>query len=258
MARADKSPNHPPRIAMLAIGNELLVGSTRDINVFELGQRAAQWGLAFQEARILRDDKPAIIQAVRALSAQYDYVVTSGGIGPTHDDITAAAIGEAFAAPLVLNAQSLQTMTCSYALRGRQINAAVKKMAFVPQGAILIPNAVSAAPGFRLRNVFVLAGVPKIFAAMLDEMGKELDTGHALHSEMVVVLAGESKIAAKLTELQQESANLEIGSYPQQDQDGRYFVKVVWRGYDKEEIDTAVTHFKKWLSKVGIAIKDDE
>ena len=255
---AAKLQTRPPQIAMLAIGNELLVGSTRDINVLELGRRAVQWGLAFQEARILRDDKPAIIQSVRALSTKYDYVVTSGGIGPTHDDITAAAIGEAFAAPLELNKQALQMMTSSYAARGRQINAAVKKMAFVPRGARLIPNAVSAAPGFRLHNVFVLAGVPKIFAAMLDELGPELDTGHVLHATTVIVLAGESRIAAKLTELQQSSANLEIGSYPQQGPDGRYFVKVVWRSYDQSEIDTAVTQFKDWLRDVDILTKDQE
>ncbi len=250
---------NPPKISMIAIGNELLVGSTRDINIFELGSRATRWGLELAEACIIRDDKELIIKTVREQSKNYDYVFTSGGIGPTHDDITADAIAAAFSVLPERNAEAMRVMESREsrtAARGKRPSAGASKMAMIPRGATLIPNRVSAAPGFRLGNVFVLAGVPVIFSAMLDEIGKELSTGKPLHSRTVTVLAGESHIASKLTEMQAENPEAEIGSYPQQDSNGNYFVKAVWRSYDERTVCEEVAKFKEWLAAAGIEYLD--
>ena len=247
---------NPPKISMIAIGNELLVGSTRDINIFELGSRATRWGLELTEACIIRDDKELIIKTVREQSKNYDYVFTSGGIGPTHDDITADAIAEAFSVLPERNAEAMRVMESRSAARGKRLSEGAGKMAMIPCGATLIPNRVSAAPGFRLGNVFVLAGVPVIFSAMLDEIGKELSTGKPLHSRTVTVLAGESKIASKLAEMQTENREAEIGSYPQQDSNGNYFVKAVWRSYDERTVCEEIAKFKKWLAATGIEYLD--
>jgi molybdenum cofactor synthesis domain-containing protein len=152
---------------MLVIGDEILSGRTRDSNMHHLAQRLTDHGIRLAEARVVADEQPAIIAAVNDLRAQYDHLFTSGGIGPTHDDITADAIAAAFATPITHRADAMALLQAHYDRAGLPFNDARQRMARIPDGAILIENPISTAPGFTLGNVHVMAGVPNIFEAML-------------------------------------------------------------------------------------------
>lgn len=237
-----------PTAAMLVIGNEILNGATQDLNINYLAVRLDEWGIMLREARIVRDEQQAIMDAVLAYSAEYDYVFTSGGIGPTHDDITAVSIAAAFKVPLHYDKASLAKMEERYAARGG-LSEASKKMAYIPQGAIPIANQVSTAPGFQLRNVYVLAGVPAIFQSMLENLLTKIAKAPPLHSRKLFLNTGESSIAEKLGEIQDQYEEVEIGSYPQIDEEGRYKVKLIFRGYDESQLDDCVAKFNHWLKE---------
>ena len=203
-----------PTAAMVAIGDELLSGRTRDANIHHLAQVLDARGVTLREVRIVPDEPDAIIAAVRALSNRADIVFTSGGIGPTHDDITADAIGAAFGVTVTERADALAVLEAWYAAKDQEVTDARRRMARVPEGAALVPNSVSGAPGFRLENVYVLAGVPAIFAAMLEAVADELPSGAAQVVYTVIGEGGESTIAAGLVSLEQAMHGLKIGSYP--------------------------------------------
>ena len=243
--------NKIPSAAFIIIGNEILDGSTKEGNLVQLIAHLNQKGISLIEARVVRDDEQAIISAVRHCSKNYDYVFTSGGIGPTHDDITAQAIAKCFEVDLLLNDEALQRMESRYE-NPAYVNDAIRKMAYIPAGAELIDNEVSAAPGFRLHNTYILAGVPSIFTAMLDFIFKDIVASKILHNKSVYVHAGESRIAAQLTQLEESSSGIEIGSYPRQDDKGNYVVKVVFRGYDENAVDECRTALKKLLKEEGV------
>ena len=228
-----------PTAAMLVIGDEILSGRTRDANMHHLAGELTKIGIDLTEARIVRDEPAAIVAAVNALRAACDHVFTSGGIGPTHDDITADCVACAFGEPLDVREDARAILQAHYDRSGTEINAARLRMARIPDGAALIDNPISAAPGFTIGNVHVMAGVPAIFEAMVASLLPTLTGGAPLLSQTLRVDRGEGDIAGPLAELAAEHPDLMVGSYPF-NKDGAFGVNVVIRGADKAQVDAAM------------------
>jgi molybdenum cofactor synthesis domain-containing protein len=228
-----------PTAAMLVIGDEILSGRTRDTNTHYLAGELTKAGIDLREIRVVSDDHAAIVAAVRALAAAYDTVFTSGGIGPTHDDITADAVAAAFGAPIDIRDDARAILQAHYDRSGQELNAARLRMARIPVGATLIDNPVSAAPGFTLANVHVMAGVPTVFCAMVASVLSTLTGGAPLLSQTWRIDRGEGDIAEPLATLAQEYPDLSIGSYPFQ-QHGAYGSNIVIRGSDGARVDAAM------------------
>ncbi len=228
-----------PSAAMLVIGDEILSGRTRDTNTHFLAGELTKQGIDLKEVRVVSDEADMIIAAVQALSKAYDHVFTSGGIGPTHDDITADCIAEAFDAHLDVRADARAILAAHYASSGQKLNAARLRMARIPDGAALIDNPVSSAPGFTLENVHVMAGVPMVFQAMVASVLPGLTGGEPLLSQSLRVMRGEGDIAAFLSDLAARHGDLSIGCYPFQ-QNGAYGANVVIRGHNGAGVDAAM------------------
>lgn len=228
-----------PTAAMLVIGDEILSGRTRDSNMHYLARELTKRGIDLKEVRVVSDDPQAIQGAVKALSQGFDQVFTSGGIGPTHDDITADNIAAAFGVSIDVREDARKVLNEHYAATGIELNAARLRMARIPDGAQLIDNPVSAAPGFTLENVHVLAGVPVIFEAMVASVLPQLSGGAPLMSQNLRVPRGEGEIAETLATLASEFADLSIGCYPFQ-QDGAFCANVVVRGADGARVNEAM------------------
>ena len=228
-----------PTAAMLVIGDEILSGRTRDSNMYHLAGELARVGIDLREVRVVADDRAAIIRAVRALADGYAHVFTSGGIGPTHDDITADCIAAAFDTPIGIRADARAILQAHYDRSGTILNDARLRMARIPDGATLIDNPVSAAPGFTLRNVHVMAGVPSVFQAMVASCLPLLTGGVPLLSAAWRIERGEGDIAGPLAGLAQEYPALMIGSYPF-NHNGVYGANIVVRGADAALIDAAL------------------
>jgi molybdenum cofactor synthesis domain-containing protein len=227
-----------PTAAMLVIGDEILSGRTRDSNMHHLAGRLTEAGIDLREARVVPDDKAAIVGAVQALSAVYDHVFTSGGIGPTHDDITADCVAAAFGVSIGVRDDARAILAAHYDRQRLDFNEARLRMARIPEGAALIDNPVSAAPGFSLKNVHVMAGVPSIFEAMLASLLPRLTGGTPLLSETIRIDRAEGEIAGELATLAARYGTLSFGSYPFQ-RDGRYGANIVIRGTSADEITRA-------------------
>lgn len=210
---AGPAPALPPTAGLVVIGNEILSGRTQDTNVAWLARRLGGLGIALREVRIVPDVAPAIVEAVGALKDRCTHVFTTGGIGPTHDDITAAAVAGLFGVPLRRHPEAEARLRAHYG-PGADLNPARLKMADIPEGASLIDNPVSAAPGFRLENVFVLAGVPAIMRAMVDAVAHDLGGGAPILAAAVSAPVREGDIAAPLAAIQADWPDLDIGSYP--------------------------------------------
>lgn len=228
-----------PSAAMLVIGDEILSGRTRDANMHHLAQCLSEAGIDLKEVRIVSDDQGAIIGAVQALARHHDHVFTSGGIGPTHDDITADAIAHAFRVPIDVRDDARALLEAHYERQGTEINAARLRMARIPEGATLIDNPVSAAPGFTLENVHVMAGVPAVFQAMVASLLPTLTGGAPLASQSLRIERGEGDIAGPLGDLAKEMPQLSFGSYPFI-QNGRYGANIVVRGSDAAAVSGAI------------------
>ena len=190
-----------PTAAMLVIGDEILSGRTRDANMHHLAGQLTDAGITLSEVRVVSDDRAAIIAAVQALSGAYDTVFTSGGIGPTHDDITADCIAAAFDTPIDVRGDARALLAAHYAKTGSELNTARLRMARIPDGAALIENPVSVAPGFTIQNVHVMAGVPSVFQAMVATVLPTLTGGAPLISKTLRIDRGEGDIAGPLGEL---------------------------------------------------------
>ncbi|SPF75075.1 Nicotinamide-nucleotide amidohydrolase PncC [Aliiroseovarius pelagivivens] len=227
-----------PSAAMLVIGDEILSGRTRDANMHHLAGRLTEHGIDLKEVRVVSDDADAIVAAVKALSAGYDHVFTSGGIGPTHDDITADCIARAFDDHIDIRDDARDLLAAHYAASGREFNAARQRMARIPDRATLIDNPVSIAPGFTLENVHVMAGVPSVFTAMVESVLPGLTGGAPLLSRTVRINRGEGDIAGPLGLLTQEYDRLSFGSYPFIE-NGAYGANIVIRGTDVAQLDLA-------------------
>ena len=228
-----------PTAAMLVIGDEILSGRTRDSNMHHLAGQLTERGITLTEVRVVADDQAAIVAAVNALRAGHDHVFTSGGIGPTHDDITADAIAAAFGVAITHRADAMKLLGDTYASRGIEFNEARQRMARIPDGAILIDNPVSIAPGFTLGNVHVMAGVPKIFEAMVAGILPSLTGGAPLLSRTLRLMRGEGEIATPFASFAAQYPDLAMGSYPF-NVNGDYGTNLVLRGTDSDRLDQAI------------------
>ena len=228
-----------PTAAMLVIGDEILSGRTRDSNMHHLAGQLTEKGVDLKEVRIVSDERGQIIAAVQAMSATYGHVFTSGGIGPTHDDITADCIAAAFDRTIDVREDARAILAEHYAKSGTELNEARLRMARIPQGAALIDNPVSAAPGFTVENVHVMAGVPSVFQAMVASVLPGITGGAALISKTLRIDRGEGDIAGPLGALADDFPMLSVGCYPFQ-KDGKYGAHIVIRGNDEDRIDAAL------------------
>lgn len=228
-----------PTAAMLVIGDEILSGRTRDSNMHYLAGELTRIGIRLIEVRVVADDHADIVAAVNALRQRFDNVFTSGGIGPTHDDITADAIAAAFGVAIGPRADAMALLQAHYDRSGLPFNEARQRMARIPDGARLIDNPVSTAPGFSLQNVHVMAGVPNIFQAMVASVLPTLTGGAPLLSQSLRVNRGEGEIATPFGALASEFPDLSMGSYPFI-QNGAHGTNLVIRGTDPARLDAAM------------------
>jgi molybdenum cofactor synthesis domain-containing protein len=237
-----------PTAAMLVIGDEILSGRTQDTNINYAARFLGSLGIDLKEARVVPDVETEIVVAVNALRSRYDYLFTTGGIGPTHDDITADAMARAFNVPIDYHPEALNLIGSRY--KPGELNEMRKRMARIPDGARLIYNSVSAAPGFQIENVFVMAGVPMIMRAMLEDVAPRLKRGQPVHTSTVSAPVPEGRIAAALAEIQRAHATVALGSYPYYRENG-YGVQLVVRGRDAAEVDAAASEIEGALRAQG-------
>lgn len=232
------STTAPVTAGLVVIGDEILSGRTKDVNIGTIADFCTDLGIELREVRVVSDVEDAIIAAVRALSAAYTYVFTTGGIGPTHDDITADAVAKAFGVALPINAEARALLEKRWAEMGTEANEARLRMARIPEGASLILNPVSAAPGFRIANVHVMAGVPKIMRAMLESIAPTLEGGRKVRSVTIRCRVGEGTIGTPFAALAEAFPDVKMGSYPQM---GQSFVmtELVLRSSDDERLALA-------------------
>jgi molybdenum cofactor synthesis domain-containing protein len=236
--------------ALLIIGNEILSGRTKDANLPFIAAGLGEMGIRLSEVRVVPDVDDEIIAAVNILRDRYDYRFTTGGIGPTHDDITAECVARAFGVKLIQNTEARRRLEERWAETGIEMNEARLRMANTPEGAALIDNPVSVAPGFQVENVFVMAGVPKIMQAMFGSLRERLVGGAPLLSRSVVCNLPEGQLATGLGELQAQYPDVDIGSYPSYAQSG-FRVAVVLRHTDPGILDAAAGDVVALIGDLG-------
>ena len=235
--------------AVLIIGDEILSGRTQDTNLRDIARHLGVLGVDVAEARTVPDDLDVIVEALNALRTRYDYVITTGGIGPTHDDITADAVAAAFGVPLEEHPEIIAMLEARF---GDQLNAARRPMARVPVGGTLVKNPVQGPPGFTIGNVFVLAGVPQIMRGMLEDVGPRLRGGRPVISRTVRVAgSGEGALAAPLEAVAKAHPAMSLGSYPFFTPEG-YGSNLVLRGRDPAEVEAVVGELIAALEAAGI------
>ena len=238
---------------VLIIGNEILSGRTQDVNLNHIALTLGEWGIQVREARVVPDVESAIVDAVNYARTTYDYVFTTGGIGPTHDDITADCIARAFDVPIVINE------TIADLIRQRpapdDVMEARMRMARVPEGAVLVDNATGGPPGFRVENVYVMAGIPGVMQAMLASLDGKLKRGPVVRSRSVTAFLGESQIAGALRDIQNRFPEVDLGSYPFFRKD-RYGTSLVMRGTDEALLDEMLDAVKAAIIEAGETPQD--
>jgi molybdenum cofactor synthesis domain-containing protein len=227
-----------PTAAVLLIGDEILSGRTKDANLGYIADYLTVVGIDLKEARVVSDEEADIVAALNALRARYTYVFTTGGIGPTHDDITADCVAAAFRVAIDHHPEAVKILRAHWKARGIEENEARLRMGRIPDTAELILNSVSKAPGFHIGNVFVMAGVPKIMQAMLDEVAPKLTGGAVMLSRTVPLDLGEGDVAKRLKEIQLAHQGVMIGSYPYE-RDGRFATNIVVRSRDEAAMNAA-------------------
>ena len=241
-----------PTAAVLIIGDEILSGRTADTNLNTIARVLAALGIDLLEARTVGDRPDQIVAALNALRAGHDYVFTTGGIGPTHDDITADCVAEAFGVALNEHPEALAILAARY---GDQLNAARRRMARIPEGGSLIANPVTDAPGFQIGNVFVMAGVPRIMAAMLEDVAPRLRTGAVVHARTLKVIGvGEGAVADTLSAAARANRAISFGSYPfGAGTTGEVGTNLVVRGRDAAAVQAAIERLHSDLAAIGVA-----
>ncbi len=222
--------------ALLIIGNEILAGRTQDTNTPWIAERLTEHGIILGEVRVIPDVEQEIMSTVNDLRTKFDYVFSTGGIGPTHDDITADSIAKAFELELVRDEKAFKMLEEHYGLE--ELTPPRAKMSMIPEGATLIPNPVSAAPGFIIENVHVMAGVPRIMQAMLDHVLREIKAGKPILSNTVACTLPESTLAPDLTDLQEKYPDVQLGSYPHY-RGGVSGLSLVLRGIHRGSLEAA-------------------
>jgi molybdenum cofactor synthesis domain-containing protein len=235
--------------ALLVIGDEILSGRTQDKNVAQVADWLNRQGIRLEEVRVVPDNEARIAGAVNELRNTYDYLLTTGGIGPTHDDITVDSIAAAFGVPVIVHPEARRILEDYYATRGGVTDARLR-MARVPEGAELIPNPLSGAPGVKMHNVYILAGVPSIAANMLEALDGKLQGGRPVVSVTVGAYAAESEIADLLRETEAAHSGVAIGSYPFS-KDGRYGANFVMRSDDGDLAARTALDLQQRLEEAG-------
>lgn len=237
------------KAALLIIGNEILSGRTKDKNAGHIAETLTKNGISLAEVRVVPDIEDKIIEAINALRAQVKYLFTTGGIGPTHDDITASCVAKALGRDLERNTEAMKILEGYYGIQ--ELTEPRKKMSEMPVGSTLIPNPVSGAPGFIAENVYVMAGVPRIMQAMLDHVVAEhLEGGAQVLSNTVACSLPESEIAGALGRIQDEYPALDIGSYPRF-HEGRLGLSIVLRGIDPQQLKPATIAVMGMIETLG-------
>ena len=236
--------------AFVIIGNEILSGRTKDVNLSYLATALVQVGIRLDEVRVIRDDQSTIANTVKTLRSEYDYVFTSGGIGPTHDDITCDSIALSFELDVHHHPEALKRMKAHAKKRGVELNEARLRMARTPLGASLINNPISAAPGFTIENVHVMAGVPSVFQAMVNELLPTLRTGTKIYSRTVISNLGEGTVANGLEKIQSNYPTIDIGSYPFF-KNGIYGTSLVLRGAQVNDLEVAAKDIFNLIKECG-------
>ena len=236
------------KAALIIIGNEILSGRTKDKNLTYLAEWLNEIGIQLYEVRVIRDDESEIIDCVNLLREKYNYVFTTGGIGPTHDDITTESIAKAFNVELETNPEALRILKGYY--KEGELNEARLKMTLLPQGAELVENPVTKAPGFKMENVFVMAGIPSIMQGMLEGARKFLEVGNKMSSKSIDVFVPESAVAGELSKIQDNYSNVEIGSYPF-NKEGQFGTSLVMRSADLEALDRCEDEIVKMVEKLA-------
>ena len=234
--------------AVIIIGNEILSGRTQDTNLNFIALTLGEWGIRVSEALIVADDESEIVAAVNSTRAKHDYVFTTGGIGPTHDDITASCIATAFKVPLVEHPE------IAALIRSRDASPDVMRsrlrMALVPQGAGLVANSTGGPPGFCIENVYVMAGIPRVMQAMLPSLRTVLRGGAIVEARSISAYLAESEIADGLRAVQDAFPDLSLGSYPFM-REGRYGTNLVVRGTNGDRVDAAIAAVKSAIEAAG-------
>jgi len=240
-----------PTAAVLVIGDEVLSGRTQDTNTNTIARFLSALGIDLIEARVIGDDVDRIVAVLNELRAAYDYVFTTGGIGPTHDDMTADAVAQAFGVALPEHPEAFAILQKRY---GDDFNAARRRMARIPEGGVLIANPVTDAPGFQIGNVFVMAGVPRIMTAMLEDVAPRLRTGAVVHSRSLRVTGvGEGSVAEILATAARANRELSFGSYPfGHGSLGEIGTNLVVRGRDESAVQNALDRLADDLTTAGI------
>ena len=242
--------------AALIIGNEILSGRTQDQNLSFLGDKLGELGIRLKEARVVSDDPDDIAAALDALRARYDYVFTTGGIGPTHDDITADSVARAFGVGIDYHPEVYAMLKAWFESKGLQANEARMRMARIPDGASVLDNELTLAPGFQIENVFVLAGVPSIARKMFDGAKKRLSGGAPLCSRAIKVHVGEGTVAEQLGAIQVAFPDIDIGSYPWST-DGAYGTSLVMRGTQPGRVDEVFAEVFDMAKRLGGAPREE-
>lgn len=226
-----------PTACIIIIGNEILSGQTVESNLSFIAKRLITFGIQVKEVRVIPDHEQTIIDVVNTCRQKHTYVFTTGGIGPTHDDITSESIAKAFNRPYICNEVAARLIFSAVPSRGP--NDSRIRMAYMPEGSILINNPVSHAPGFQIENVFVLAGVPTIAHAMMETLDNRLRNGKPIYTKAIRCIAYESAIADPLREIQNAHPNVEIGSYPTWHITKEYGVRIVLKSRDLSDLEAA-------------------
>src|SRR6266446_846313 len=251
MSAADApAPNEHVTAALLVIGDEILSGRTKDKNIGYIAENLTALGIDLKEVRVVGDEEGEIVAAVNALRARYTYVFTTGGIGPTHDDITAECVAKAFGVTIDHDPRAVAILKERLAKTGGELNEARMRMTRIPAGADLVLNKVSAAPGFWLGNVIVMAGVPSIMQVMLDEVAPKLASGVRVLSETVRADAREGDIGTPLGEIAKAHTDVAIGSYPFFDEQRGPNTNVVLRARDGQRLALAKRAVEEMLQRV--------
>ena len=236
--------------AVLVIGDEILSGRTKDKNIGYIADYMTALGIDLKEVRIVSDDEAAIVAALNALRGGYDYVFTTGGIGPTHDDITADCVAKAFGVELEFHPEAVAIMKERVAKVGGELNEARMRMTRIPKGGALVPNKVSGAPGFWIGNVITMAGIPAVMQAMLDEVAPKLKTGVKMLSESIRADAREGDVGTELGLVAKAYPDAMIGSYPFMDEKGAPNTNIVVRSRDAERLKEVKAAVEAMLATV--------
>ena len=236
------------KAALIIIGNEILSGRTKDKNLAYLAEWLNEIGIQLYEVRVIRDDEKEIIDCVNLLRKKYDYVFTTGGIGPTHDDITTESIAKAFNVELETNPEALKILQSYY--KEGELNEARLKMTLLPKGAELVENPVTKAPGFKMENVFVMAGIPSIMQGMLEGAKVFLKIGNKMTSKSIDVFMPESYVAEELSKMQDNYPEVEIGSYPF-NKEGQFGTSLVMRSANLDTLERCASDVAEMVKKLA-------